>query len=159
MGRGESHFRGEDESECGKMSWKEEFIARYGEAAWARLLTRNRRWQEANPEKVESIRRDQCRKGGKRYQKRLEYESSGLTGERNKVRRKHRHIWEEYKKIIAPDSQIHHEWIPETPNYKGVALVETDQHMHGIIKVIQILEGAIKVFTEREIQERNYVIE
>jgi hypothetical protein len=104
---------------------------------------------------------EQFRKGGKYYEKWLELDRTGLRGERNKVRGRHQKRWRDYKKIIAPGSQLHHQWQPGTAEYDGVALVERDQHMHGIIKVIQILKGVITVFTEKEIREEKigYVIE
>ena len=74
------------------------------------------------------------------------------------IRNKHWRRWISYKRIIAPDSQIHHEWISEMADFRGVALVETDQHAHGFVDVIQILEGQITLLTEAEIRgviERN----
>jgi hypothetical protein len=143
------------------MSWKEEYIEKYGEEAYEKQLEQKRQWREANPEKAEEHNHETSRKGGKYYEKRLEYAHTGLQGERNKIRTTHANKWRPYKKIIAPDSQIHHEWIFETADFRGVALVEADQHMHGIIKVIQILKGVITVFTEKEIREEEigYVIE
>ena len=66
----------------------------------------------------------------------------------------HGNLWRKYKNIIAPESQIHHEWIPGTANYRGVALVEADQHMHGIVDVIEILEGKITLLTEDKVKEK-----
>jgi hypothetical protein len=114
----------------------------------------SREWRKANPEKVEQHTHDQSRKGGKRYLKKLRYNITGLRHERNRIRARHKNKWHGFKKIIAPDSQLHHEWIPETPNYKGVALVEKDRHQHGIINVIKILNGEITLFTEKEIREQ-----
>ena len=116
-------------------------------------------WAERNPEKVKQLYRDQSCKGGKGYEHMLEYQRTGLRGERSKVRSKHRWKWLPYKQIIAPESQIHHEWIPETANYRGVALVEKDQHMHGIIDVIHILEGEITLLTEVEIRNNEEMSE
>ena len=133
---------------------KEEIIKRRGEAAYLRRLEQTRQWNKANPEKVTKHHRDQCRKGGRDYLKKLEYRTTGLQGEREKIRMRHANHWWKYKKIIAPKSQIHHEWVPETADFRGVALVEKDQHMHGIIDVIQILDGVIGLFTEKEIWEQ-----
>ena len=160
---------------------KEDFIARYEEAKWKRHLAQCRKYREEHPEEIKAYKKkyreahreaekkynakyykehpgevlaanqESCRKGGKYYKKFLEYQHTGLRGERNSVRDKHGFKWRAYKNIIAPESQIHHEWIPETADYKGVALVETDQHMHGIIDVIEILEGEIRLSTEAEI--------
>jgi hypothetical protein len=65
---------------------------------------------------------------------------------------KHAHQYKPYKDSIAPDSQIHHEWVPETAEYRGVALVEAEQHMHGFVDVIEILAGKITLLTEEEIK-------
>lgn len=167
------------------MSWKDEFIAKHGEEAYERMLEQNRQWKEANPERATETSREwkklnpervtetsrewkksnpekvvesnhnHGRKGGKNYQKALGYSHTGLQGERNKIRYKHGRRWREYKKILAPSSQLHHEWVPGTAKYRGVALVEVDQHMHGFIDVIEIVEGDITIFTEREVREQN----
>ena len=63
------------------------------------------------------------------------------------IRSKHSRRWRKFKTLIAPGSELHHEWIPETAEYRGVALVEADQHRRGIIDVIQILEGEITLFS------------
>ena len=151
------------------MSWKEEFIERHGEEAYDKHLEQKRQeykakpdkvkawvrqWQEANPGKMEEYVHSQCRKGGKGYEKKLKYEHTGLLGERNKIRSKHARMWRQYKSIIAPGSQLHHQWRPGTSEYSGLALVEADPHMHGIIDVIRILDGEITVFTEKELRER-----
>ena len=176
---------------------KEERIARYGEAAWEKMLAQgrerykahkeqenvyNKKYREEHPEEVKAYRKrydeehreedkarskkykeehpeevkangqEHCRKGGKRYDKHLEYQRTGISGDKNRIRSKHAHQYRPYKRIIAPDSQIHHEWIPNTAEYTGVALVEADQHQYGIIDVIQILEGKITLLTEEEVK-------
>ena len=131
---------------------KEEIIRRYGEEEYRGRLENNRQWQAVNPERVKVNNQESCQKGGKHYEATLKWHTTGLSGEREKVRKRHGYRYRQYKKIIAPDSQLHHEWIPETANYRGMALVEADQHMHGFIDVIQILEGKITVFTEAEIK-------
>ena len=136
------------------MSWKEDFIKRYGEGAYERKLEQMRQWKEANPNKAEELNHDVGRKGGKYYEKKLKYQHTGLQGERNKVRKLHGRRWRKYKNIIAPDSQLHHQWLPDKSEYSGLALVEADLHMHGIIDVIRILDGEITVFTEKELRER-----
>ena len=132
---------------------KKEHIEKFGEAGYEEVLQRNRKWQEDNPEKVKAGRvnwrkthpekvkaNDQARsrKGGKRYKQRRQHQMMGIPHEKELVRCKHKHKWTSFKKIIAPDSQLHHQWISGTSNYTGVALVEKDQHMHGFIDVIQI---------------------
>jgi hypothetical protein len=179
------------------MSWKDEYIAKHGEEAYAKRLEHRRAWgqrlpggekqrsrdrrdedpekwrtycrerREANPERwraysrerdrknperVKEHNRQSSRKGGKYYEKNLLYHRIGLQGKRNAIRSRHRNKWRQYKHQIAPDSQIHHSWRPGTAEYDGVALVEKDKHRHGIIDVIQILEGKITLLTEKEVR-------
>ena len=76
----------------------------------------------------------------------------GWDKKKDLIRGRHRRYYTPYKQIIAPESQLHHEWIPMTAEYRGVALVEANQHLHGYIDVIQILEGEIMLLTEAEIR-------
>lgn len=124
--------------------------------AAARMNAINLRCKLAHPERVEANKREH-RKGGEFYAKTLVYQRTGLQGKRNKIRMRHGREWRKYKQIIAPQSQIHHEWVSGTAGYRGVALVEADQHMHGIIDVIRILDGEINLFTEREIADRGEI--
>ena len=159
---------------------KEEIIRRYGVETWERKQQEKRdwydrhreehkarnekwrvnnpekmkEWREANSDKVKAHSHEQMHKGGKGYIAQLKYNRSGVQGERHIVRSKHGLFYRPFKQIIAPESQIHHEWIPDTAGYTGVALVEKDQHMHGYIDVIKILEGDITLFTEEQIQQR-----
>ena len=148
---------------------KAEYIGRYGEAAYEKMVqqscdwyaqhseemkARVREWREVNPNKVKASHQEQCRKGGKRYEKMLKHQHTGIQGERNKIRNSHGRKYRPFKQIIAPESQIHHEWMPGTAKYRGVALVETDQHMHGYIDVIKILDGKITLLTEKEIRNQ-----
>lgn len=145
---------------------KKEFIRRYGEEAYDKKLEQNknwnrehsvkagesnRQWRIDNPEKIKAHNMERY-KGGKYYEKCREYYKTGIPYERKLVRNKHLRWWTPYKQIIAPGSQIHHEWISETADYRGVALVEQDQHLHGFIDVIQILEGEITLLREEEIR-------
>lgn len=162
---------------------KEEIIKRYGEAAYDKVRrqsrgwnakhheekkaadrrhhaehrekekARSRRWAEVNPDKVRAWSREASCKGGRYYEHQLKYHTIGLQGKRNRIRMKHRTHYRPYKRIIAPDSQIHHEWIPSTANYRGVALVEKDQHQHGFVDVIKILDGKITLLTEEEVKK------
>lgn len=144
---------------------KEEIIKRYGSEEYKRRLTKNRArtpaqrdvakaiantWHTAHPEEAKIHNDEISLRCGKRYKKHLEYMRSGLPGERHKIRTKHGKPWSKYKKIIAPGSQIHHEWIPKTAKYRGVALVETGAHRYGIVDVIQILKGEITLLTEEK---------
>ena len=148
------------------MSWKDDYITKYGEEAYARHLVQGGMWRKNNPkmtremikawagrnlEKVIGYGRQRCRKGGEYYERELEYQRTGLRGERKRIRGKHGRKWREYKHIIAPDSVLHHQWRPNSAEYDGVALVEKDQHQHGFIDVIQIMEGEITLFSEKVI--------
>lgn len=136
---------------------KEEFIEKYGVAAYEKLKTQTNAWTDVHPSKVKARSAEQCRKGGKRYVHMLDYNRTGLPRERNKIRMKHRYKWRPYKRIIAPKSQLHHQWRSGTAEYDGLALVEADQHMHGFINVIEILEGEITLFTEETVRRGNEV--
>ena len=148
---------------------KAEYIKKYGEGAYSKILQRSRDfhtqyheeslkqkrdWRAANPEKAKVVNREISRKGGKYYESALKYRTMGIPGEKNAIRCKHRAQYTPYKKIIDPEglTQIHHEWLLDTADYRGIALVEVNQHMHGYIDVIQILEGEITVLTEKEIR-------
>ena len=148
---------------------KDEIIERYGEEEYKKRLTQHRAkraahlvearksdraWRDEHPEKVMEYRKQQSRRIGKYYARKVEYMRTGLQGERNKIRLKHRNGYRLYKQIIAPESQLHHSWRRGSAKYDGLALVEADAHMHGFIDVIQILEGEIKLFAEAEIREQ-----
>jgi hypothetical protein len=166
------------------MSWKDDFISKFSEEAYAKRLegrrmwgrklsggekqrSQDRRdanpeqsreydraWRERNPETNIEKGRKVSRKGGAYYKNHMKYKQTGLSGEREHVRMRHAYYWRPYKNIIAPDSQLHHQWVPGTAKYTGLALVEKDQHMHGVIDVIKILKGEITLFTESEIREQ-----
>ena len=138
---------------------KEERIKRYGEAAYEKKLQQNQDWASDHPEETKANQHENGRKGGKYYEQHQKYKITGLQGERNRIRNRHRHHYHPYKQIIAPESQIHHQWLPETANFTGVALVEADQHMHGYIDVIQILEGEITLLSEAEIRNNGEMSE
>lgn len=112
----------------------------------------NRKYRKENPEKVIIDHQEQSRKGGRRYDKNLVYKRTGIQGEKNSTRTKHAREYRPYKDIIAPDSQLHHEWKPNTSDYRGVALVEADAHQYGIVDVIEILDGEITLLTEEEVK-------
>lgn len=148
---------------------KEETIERYGEDAWDKHLAqnrayykahkedvkaRNKEYREEHPEEVKAYNNEIGRKCGKHYDKHLKDMQTGLQGARNRIRIKHRTKYKQYKDIIATESQIHHEWIPETAEYRGIALVEKEPHQYGIINVIQILDGKITLLTEEEVREK-----
>jgi hypothetical protein len=113
-------------------------------------------WRKNHPDKVKANGQEASRKGGKYYEQHHKHQSTGIPHEKLLVRRKHQRIWTPYKKTIAPGSVLHHEWLPETANFRGVALVEKEQHQHGYIDVIQVLEGEITLLTEAEIKRERY---
>ena len=146
---------------------KEEFTRKYGETVYEKRLQRAcewnaqhreernitcGKWRAANPDKVAADSQEHNRKGGKYYAHALKHNTTGLRGQRHIIRSRHGRKYRPFKKIIAPSSQCHHQWVPGTAEYTGVALVEKDQHMHGFIDVIQILEGEITLLTEAEIR-------
>ena len=152
---------------------KEEFVKRYGEAAWEKKLAQTRVWKEEHIEEVKACWKKYCaehheqmkvnqqrnnpeitRKGGKYYEKHREYRHTGLQGERNVIRSKHQKEYRPYKRIIAADSVLHHQWRLESSEYDGVALVEKDQHRHGFVDVIKILDGKITLLTEEEVRNQ-----
>lgn len=166
------------------MSFKSEYIAKHGEEAYAKRLEHRREWgrrlpggeaqrsrerreedpkkwrtyyrerSRKDPEKVKEKGRQVSRKGGKYYEKKQKYKQTGIPGERERIRMRHGYYWREYKNFVAPNSELHHQWVPNTAEYTGLALVEKDAHRHGDIDVIQIIEGEITLLSERDIQEQ-----
>lgn len=136
---------------------KKDFLKRYGGAAFKKWRQQSRdwmaQWRKDNPDKVKANHQEEGRKGGKYYGKHLENEHTGIRGERNKIRMKHTYLYRNIKEA-TPNSQIHHEWLPGTADFRGVALVERDAHQNGIIKIIKVLEGRITLFTEKEISKQ-----
>jgi hypothetical protein len=126
---------------------------KYREAHKEENNARDKKYREEHPEKVKASNNEQNRKGSRRYDKKLEYNKKGIPGDKHKIRTKHANQYKPYKDIIAPDSQLHHEWIPKTSDYRGVALVEKEAHMHGFVDVIEILDGKITLLTEEEIRK------
>ena len=139
---------------------KEEFIKRYGQSKYEEMLEQRRgrtrksylevqkEWRSANPEIIKFHHNNANRKGGTHYEQRLQKNREGLQGNRGRVRRIDGNRFRKYKPFFAKQSQLHHEWIQGTAKYRGIALVEQDQHMHGIIDVFIVLEGAITIFDE-----------
>lgn len=136
---------------------KEERIKKYGKTAYERKMQQSQEWNKKNQDKIKASNDktgpEQSRKGGKYYDKKRKHQMTGIPHDKELVRGTHKRRWSPYKQIIAPESQIHHEWIPATSKYHGVALVEKYQHQHGFIDVIQILEGKITLLTEAEIKK------
>lgn len=146
---------------------KDQFIKEHGGAAYKDHLQQWGDWNHAhreernicnqeraraNPEITKRKDQQTCRKEGRRYAYHLKYNTTGLPREKELIRKKHRRLYQTFKQLIAPDSQIHHEWVSGTPEYTGVALVEVDQHMHGYIDVIKILDGKITLLTEEKVK-------
>lgn len=140
---------------------KKEFIKRYGQSKYEEMLkqrrgrTRNsylgkqKEWRDANPEVIKFHHAAANRKGGMHYEKRLRENREGLQGDRGRIRRIDGNRFRRYKPFFAKQSQLHHEWIPGTAKYRGIALVEQEQHMRSIIDVFMVLEGEITVFNEQ----------
>lgn len=126
---------------------------KYREKHKEEVKVADKKYKEAHSEKVIVNNQEHGRKGGKHYDQALVYKRTGLQGARNKVRSKHAREYKPYKDIIAPDSQIHHEWLPDSSEYTGVALVEANPHRYGIIDVIIILDGKITILTEEEVRK------
>lgn len=102
-----------------------------------------KKWREEHPDEVIQQQRERGRKGGKYYQQMLEHNKTGVIGKRNVIRATDRRKWRRYKQIIAPESEIHHEWIEGTAEYRGIAIVDKSEHRHNIIKPIVVLCGEI----------------
>jgi len=132
---------------------KREYIKLYGKGAYEKMKRQSGEWKKRNPLRAREADHDRNRKGGKHYGTKLNYQLTGLSGEKHKVRRKHGALYRPFKKIIAPLSQLHHQWRFGSAGYDCVALVEKNQHMHGVIDVIEVLEGEITLFTEKAIRE------
>jgi len=135
---------------------KEERIRRYGEAAYEKSKHQARERIKAHPEKVQARNHELNRRGGRFYEAKRAYMMRGIPHEKNLFRSMHYRKYDEYKKIIDPEglTQLHHSWLNDgTAGYSGVALVEKDQHMHGYIDVIRILEGVITLLTEEEVKK------
>jgi hypothetical protein len=136
---------------------KAEMIAQRGIDAYNKQLSQSRvsakTWGKEHPKEVKARNNQYHRKNGVHYHKTLQYNRTGVRPARHRVRSKHQYLYLPYKNIIAPSSQIHHQWIPDTANCTGIALVEADQHMHGFIDVIEILSGKITLFTEEEVRK------
>ena len=146
---------------------KKECIDIYGKEKYARMLKQNRernrvhpdqiransrKWADAHPDQVLAQSQKHNRKGGKGYKKMRRYKMTGVPHTKGKIRTSHANKWAPYKQIIAPKAQLHHEWLLGTARYRGVALVEANQHMHGFIDVIQIMEGEITLLREEEVR-------
>ena len=165
-----------------KISWKDSYIAKHGEDAYTKRLEQRREWgkklpggeaqrsqerrdadpeqareydrawRERNPQKTIEKGKKVSQKGGAYYKNHMKYRQTGIQGEREKIRCKHGNQWRGYKRIVAPKSQVHHQWRKDSSEYDGIALVEAKAHRYGIIDVIQIIEGEITIFTEEELR-------
>lgn len=129
---------------------KEKIIRCFGQQSYDKRLAAAREWKTDHPKVVRENSYQSNRKGGKYYRRHLRYQHSGLQGARNRIRAMHARRWGEYKKFVAPKSQIHHAWRLNSTDFDGVALVEANAHRHGFIDVIQILEGKILLLTEEK---------
>ena len=123
-------------------------IEKHGKEAYDLMCKQSREWHHKHPDRTRAFQHELARRGGKYYEKAKAYATTGLPGERNRIRVRDGHRYRRLKRFFAQQSQIHHQWIPGTAEYTGIALVEKDQHMHGIIDVIYILDGEITLLTE-----------
>ena len=73
--------------------------------------TCERAWAKRNPGKIKTYDRETSHKGGKYYEKHKLAHKEGLPGEKERVRGKHQRMWTPFKRIIAPESQLHHQWV------------------------------------------------
>lgn len=129
---------------------KKDHIKKYGKEAYDLMRKQSREWHHEHQDRARAFNRECNRKGGKYYEKALAYQNTGLLRERRSVRARGRHHFGKLKRFFAQESQIHHQWIPGTAEYTGMALVEKNQHMHGIIDVICVLDGEITLLTEEQ---------
>ena len=125
-------------------------IKQWGAEAYKRELALSKIWKKKNPEKTKRYAAERNRVGGKHYLEARRKNMEGLRHERAKRRSRDAKKYHLYKKVIDPTglTQVHHSWYSNSVECEGLALVEKDQHQHGYIKVIQILEGEITLFTE-----------
>ena len=132
---------------------KDKIIEKHGEEGYKKYKEERAEWGLAHRETTLKRQRKRDKKGTESYEKKRFYQMTGIPHAKKLIRGKHQERWNPFKQLIAPNSVLHHEWLPGTADYAGVALVETDQHMHGFIDVIQILEGEITLFTEAEVRQ------
>lgn len=135
---------------------KEETIQRRGEEAYKREMALSKIWWKAHPEKLEEYAKERNRPGGRYYGTVLRKNKEGLRHKRANRRSRDGQKYRHYKKIIDPNglTQLHHSWYGGSAECEGVALVEKEQHQHGYIDVIEILEGNITILTEDEIRRQ-----
>jgi len=133
---------------------KTETIRRRGLKAYERDLSLSKIWARSNPERTREYARRRNRPGGKYYMSVLRKNTEGLRHERANRRGRDGAKYRHFKKFIDPlgQTQVHHSWYVASAECEGVALVEKNQHQHGFIDVIEILEGEITVFTEQELR-------
>ena len=125
---------------------------KYYEEHPEKVKATNKNWREANPDKWTALAQEASHKGGKRYNKMLEHQRTGIPGERNRIRGEHNREFREIKRSLVQEVELHHEWIPESAEYRGVALVEAKAHRNGIIDVIVLLDGDITLLEEEEVK-------
>jgi hypothetical protein len=130
---------------------KKAFIERWGEEAYEKRMKMSRDWrrahpentgkwhkqihdwQQANPSRVRRLARDYYRK---HRQEILNSQSSGNEGLRKVIRAKYGRLWREYKRIIAPATQLKYLWLFGSDEYKCIALVQKDQSQYLFEDVI-----------------------
>ena len=135
---------------------KKETIKRRGIEAYNRELALSTIWWEEHPKRRDVYARERNRPGGKYYKEVLRKNGVGLRKKRANRRCRDGGKYRPFKNRIDPlgASQLHHCWLRNSAECRGVALVEKNQHMHGFINVIEIFEGKIMLFTEEEIRNQ-----
>lgn len=137
---------------------KEAYIRKYGIAEWEARLAKSQRTrvnnrinkaheiqdelQKLDPSEQQEILREMWKSdNGNKLRSRL---PENIIVDRNKIRQAHNAKWGRSKNL-----DCHHEWIGDTAEYTGAALVEREAHRHGRINVVVILKGAITEFERR----------
>jgi hypothetical protein len=131
---------------------KNAFIEKWGIAAYEKRMKVSRDWRQAHPENTEKWRKQICdwkrthpirvkriaRDSYRKHRKEiLNRQCTDTEGLRRSIRGKHR-IWSKYKRFVALATRQHYEWIPETAEYKCIALVENDLRQYPFENVIHI---------------------
>jgi hypothetical protein len=64
------------------------------------------------------------RKGGESYDTYKKYNVTGIRGKRTRVRAIDGKNWRPFKKIIAPETEVHHLWKDGSAEFFGLAIVD-----------------------------------
>jgi hypothetical protein len=128
---------------------KRERQLQYRRDYWHRRYWHDTQYRERHLEYDRSVKALEYRKGGKHYAKTLKYNTTGLQGDRNRIRWRDAYIYRPYKRVIDPNglTEVHHAWIEGTAEHLGCAVVEKEWHRFGVIvgikPAIKILNGKL----------------